>query len=298
MTDFPFSNIASMTGFTRVSGADETASWSFELRSVNGKNLDIKARLPHGFDALDAQLKPLATKYLERGKISISSQIDFGKQEQDYTINEALLEKLLCLAEKYEDRLAKPSFECLLGVKGVLELSEQDPQQEAETDKILKKLIETLDLGFKNLAQTRQEEGAKLAPVLIDQLTQLETLINQAETLAERQPQQLQEKLSRQIQELLSESLPQERLAQEVALLATKADVREETDRLKAHIKTAYALFKQGSPIGRKLDFLCQEFNREANTLCSKSSSTELTNIGLSLKSVIEQFREQVQNIE
>lgn len=291
--------LASMTGFTRVSDRFDAVSWSFEIRSVNGKNLELRGRFPNSFDQLEAELKPTAVKYLSRGKISISSQFDFGEKTQKLQINEELLDSILTLAESHKDRIAKPTFESLLAVKGVIESIDTESNSEEQHDETLKKIIATLDLGFKNLAQARYEEGAKLLPALLAELDQIEQLVKDASQIAEDQPEMLKQKVTQQIQDILIDAkISEDRLAQEVAILVTKADIREELDRLNAHIQTGRALLQQGSPVGRKLDFLCQEFNREANTLCSKSSNIDLTNIGLSLKSVIEQFREQVQNIE
>lgn len=293
--------LASMTGFARASGSIEGLAWAWELRSVNGRGLDVRLRLPPGFDALEVALRDDAAKQLKRGNVSATLT---AKREEAPKLapDPAALEQVLALAIALAARIPgapPPRAEALLGLPGVLRASAA-PQDEA----LLPVQTEAVRAGFADalagLAAARREEGARLATTLAGQLDEIAALRVQAAAEASDQPAAQRARMMDNLREMLRESpsLPEERIAQEVALLASRSDVREELDRLASHIEAARALLAEGQLIGRKLDFLMQEFNREANTLCSKSASLALTATGLSLKALIEQLREQVQNVE
>jgi uncharacterized protein (TIGR00255 family) len=293
--------LASMTGFARAQGADGGAAWVWELRSVNGRGLDLRLRLPPGFDALEAPLRDAAGKKLARGNVSASLSVRHEKRA-GLAIDEAALEATLAALARLRARLpdaAPPQPELILTLPGVLRAA--DP---AEDEAARAALLAAVTAGFAtaldDLVAARIDEGARLATVLTTLIDEIAALHEAADAEASTQPAALREKLLTAIAALgLQSPMPsEERMAHEVAMLAAKADVREELDRLSAHIAQARALLAEGRNVGRRLDFLTQEFNREANTLCSKSASTRLTGIGLQLKAAIERFREQVQNVE
>ena len=292
-----------MTGFTRVAGQHEEVGWIWEVRSVNGKGLDLRVRLPSGYEALEAVVRDVAGKTLKRGSVSVSLSINRAGAEAAYRVNRDLLDNLLALsAELTQDkRLSNepPRLDTLLTVRGVVEASEgeEDPR-EAEARQ--KAMASSLHEALEALVDVRQAEGARLEAVLRERLDELDGLCNDAEGAASLRTAAIRDRLAQQVQDLLdmSPALSEERLAQEAAVLAVKADIREELDRLQSHIEGARGLLDEGAAIGRKLDFLCQEFNREANTLCSKSGDIELTRIGLAMKAAIDQFREQALNVE
>ncbi|MCR4378346.1 MAG: YicC family protein [Rhodospirillales bacterium] len=294
--------ISSMTGFARADGSTETCTWGWEAKSVNGKGLDVRLRLPRGFDALEASARDRVAKRFKRGNISLNLDITWTRPLSQVRINDDVLDQVLAAVDKVQTArpdARPPSVDGILGLRGVLEQIDDEPtpdEREALEGDLLAGLEQTLD----QLADGREAEGQRLGGVLHDQLAEIETLSEQAGDLASTQPEAIRERLVQQIEQLTldASAIDPARLAQEAALIMTKADVREELDRLSAHIAAARDLLGEAEPVGRRLDFLCQEFNREANTLCSKSSDTELTRIGLDLKAVIEQFREQVQNIE
>ncbi len=292
--------IASMTGFSRTEGSEAGLSWAWELRSVNGRGLDLKMRLPAGFDALEAVLRDQAGKALKRGNVGASLTVK-REERQRLVADPAVLDDLLSLAATIAARIPgapPPRAELLLALPGVM----RPPT--ATEDGVGEAAIEAVRTGFTaalaGLAAARQEEGARLAGLLGAQLNSIAALRRQAETDAADQPALQRDRMMESLAALLRDQpgLPQERIAQEVALLATRADVREELDRLSAHIDAARDLLHEGAGIGRRFDFLVQEFVRETNTLCSKSASVPLTATGLKLKAVIEQMREQVQNVE
>ncbi len=282
-------SLSGMTGFARVSGSSEELSWSWEVRSVNGKSLDVRLRLPSEFSALDGPIRKRISKDFSRGNMQVNLNLQRGGSGHSYRINDALLDKL-------EKRGAK-DLSVLLTVPGVVEEVPSDMTEE-EKKALQFKLIESFDNLCKQLKIARDDEGKALTPILIDNVSEIETHIGSATQLAALLPASIKQNLQEKFLTLLGENLAEDRLAQEAAILAVKADVREELDRLRAHCVQARELIAQGSPIGRKLDFLSQEFNRETNTLCSKSADIELTQIGLAMKSVIEQFREQAANVE
>jgi uncharacterized protein (TIGR00255 family) len=291
-----------MTGFARAEGGDGDLRWTWEVKSVNGRNLDMRVRVPTGFEALEPAVRAAVPEKLKRGNIAVGLVLTRGQQPARVRINRELLDQVIALADEVRQRLkteaARPDG--LLAVRGVVELAEEEDLSEEKREARIQQMSADFAKALAALAQMRREEGARLAAIVAQQLNDIERFCTAAAASAAAQPAGLQARLRQQLDMLLgtSPALPEERLAQELALLITKADVREELDRLSVHIAAARKLLKEGGAVGRKFDFLCQEFNREANTLCSKSTDSELTAVGLDLKSSIDQLREQVQNIE
>jgi uncharacterized protein (TIGR00255 family) len=293
---------ASMTGFAESTGSHEGLRWRWETKSVNSRSLDMRLRTPPGYDGLEAPARRLAGERFMRGAFQISLTIEPQESIRGLAVDAVALASAVRIAREIaaETGLAPARVDGLLALKGVIVADEgavlQDPMARAQRDAAL---LESLAMAFDRLVKERCGEGAKLAALLASQIGEIEKLVGEAARLAAAQPEALRTRLGTQVKELLGEvPVSEERLAQEVALLAVKADVREELDRLTAHVQDARALIAQGKGVGRKLDFLAQEFNREANTLCSKSADITLTRTGLALKAVIDQFREQAQNVE
>jgi len=282
-------SLSGMTGFARVAGSYEAISWSWEIRSVNGKSLDVRLRLPSDLSDLDGPIRKRIARDFSRGNMQISLNLQRGDGSKAYRINESLLDRL--------ERKGADDISVLMTVPGVVE---EVPNNLSEDDQkaLHIKLLSSFDDLCSKLKSARDDEGKALRPILLDNVTEIETHVKTANGLAALLPQTIKQNLEDKLTALLGDNLSEERLAQEAALLAVKAGVREELDRLRAHCVQARELIAQGSPIGRKLDFLSQEFNRETNTLCSKSADIDLTQTGLALKSVIEQFREQAANVE
>jgi uncharacterized protein (TIGR00255 family) len=291
--------IASMTGFARTEGQADGLTWVWELKSVNGRALDMRFRLPPGFDALELPLRTSLAQRLKRGAVSASLAVTRGAGLAGIRVNRDALAAVLAIAREIagEVETVPPSLDGLLAIKGVLE-SDDAPEDESSRERRQSALLAGWEDALGRLASARLAEGARLEPVLAARLTEIAGLVTEAESCAATQPETVRARMRAQIGELLqaAPALPEERLAQEAALIAAKADVREELDRLGAHVGAARALLSEGDAIGRRFDFLCQEFNREANTLCSKSTDIGLTRVGLALKAAIEQLREQVQN--
>lgn len=290
-----------MTGFARADGAGSGCSWSWEIRSVNARNLDCRLRLPPGFDRLEAEARARAGKRFRRGNISATLTLTREGGPGGLSINRDVLDQVLALADELGRQVdaRPPRLDALLNIRGVLEQVEKEetPERRAALETAL---IESFAHGLDDLARMRDDEGARLATVVDGHLDEISRLVGAAGKLAETQPAALNRRLREQVGELVSDqaALSEERIAQEVALLVAKADVREELDRLDAHLESARELVSADDAVGRRLDFLCQEFNRETNTLCSKAADIELTRIGLDLKAAVEQLREQIQNIE
>ncbi len=294
--------IASMTGFARAEGSQGGVSWAWELKSVNSKSLDLRLRLPPGFDYLEPALRTSLGQRIKRGAIAATLTITReAGAGGGLRINRAALDQILALAEELTGKIeaAPPRLDGLLALRGVLESGgEEETAEERET--LAPVFIAGWENALANLIAMRAAEGARLETVLRERLAEMTSLAAAAEASAAAQPAAIRARLRALVAALLEASpvLPEERLAQEAALLVARADIREELDRLAAHLAAAQDLLREGVAIGRRFDFLCQEFHREANTLCSKSADVELTRIGLALKVAIEQLREQVQNVE
>ncbi|WEJ57435.1 YicC/YloC family endoribonuclease [Devosia sp. FJ2-5-3] len=290
--------LASMTGFARAEAANGALRARIEIKSVNGRGLDIRTRFAQGLDIFDLPVRQLLSQALSRGSLNVSLTLDRGAAGKPITVNEAALATIIAAANDLAQRLevAPPRVDGLLALPGVLAVEEADALDE-EAVGIL--VTEAAQNALSALQASRREEGSRIATTLSDQLDQIAVLVEAAAIHPSRNREQISARLKAQIEALNQQTdIAPERFAQEVLLLVTKADIQEEIDRLRAHIAGARKLIAQGGPVGRRLDFLAQEFNREANTLCSKSNAVELTTIGLDLKAVIDQLREQVQNIE
>jgi len=293
--------VESMTGFARAAGEWGATGIVWELRSVNGKGLEARLRLPPGHERLEQPCRQAIQKAFARGNIQASLNIAQAPGQQQPIVNEALLKDLAGLAQRLQEQFgASPaSADGLLALRGVLELPEQilSEDDRAALDAVV---IATLQTAIEALEAARRSEGAALEGLLRGHIEQIERLTLKAEADPSRQPEMIRARLAEQVALLLgaAPALEEQRLVTEAAFLATKADIREEIDRLKTHVASARALLGEGGPVGRKLDFLAQEFNRESNTLCSKSNAASVTAIGLELKAVVDQFREQVQNLE
>lgn len=290
--------ISGMTGFGRADGAHGDWTWSVEARSVNGRNLEVRFRGPPGFDGLERHAKTAAQTRLSRGQITLGIQAKREVGAASLKVNQDVLARYLTLANQLaEEGATPPSADGLLSLRGVLEAPEEvdDPEARAAVEAAM---AVSIDQALDALRISRDREGSQLLPVITDFIDRIAALTAQAETEAAAQTAAIRERFSRRMTELAPDAPGlEDRIFLEAASLATKADVREELDRLAAHVASARTLLQQ-PPAGRKLDFLMQEFMREANTLCSKSATTALTGIGLELKAVIEQLREQVQNVE
>lgn len=294
--------VTSMTGFARTEGDADGCTFLWEAKSVNARGLEVRCRLPQGLEGLEPAARKQAIQTFKRGSVSLTLQVAWKVGQQAVRINTEVLDQMLDLVGEIERRLGdcrRPSADGLLGLRGVIETVDPVPTGEGRAA-LERAVLGRLDAALADLAVVRRAEGERLADVLHVQLDRLELLALKARELAAAQPQALLDRLREQLATLLGDDsvVPADRLAHEVALLAAKADMREELDRIAAHRQAAAELLRADGPIGRQLDFLCQEFNREVNTLCAKSADIELTRLGLDLKAVVEQMREQVQNIE
>ena len=293
--------LTSMTGFAELGGSEGPFRWRWQVKSVNHKALDIRLKLPSFLETLEARIKTAVRKACTRGAVFVTLDLDREEGADDFTVNEGRLEALLDIVARYADRpgVAPARLDGLLAVKGVVE------QQRSQVDKdslegLSAALMESFDACLVMLSKGRRDEGARLAAMLGTQLDDMSELKRQAEEAAGDRVAAMHRRFREQLDRLgdVAKPVSDERLAQEVAIMAVKADIREELDRLDSHFAQARDLVAGGSPAGRQLDFLSQELNREANTLCAKSGDVALTRIGLALKGLIDQFREQVQNIE
>ena len=277
------------------------ARWVWEIRSVNGKGLDFRLRLPPGLEMVENDCRKLVGNAFSRGNLQASLQYDKRNSTALPVVNEAALAAILMHVERLRAELGSlpPAAETVLSMKGVLEIAETGESEEAialRNQTLLDGLADALN-GLKSM---REAEGRAVATVLLGHVGEIERLVQAVEADPSRQPAMIRERLSQQLAQILDSDnrLDPQRLHQEAAILATKADLREEIDGLKAHVEAASLLLKSPGPSGRKLDFLAQEFNRECNTICSKSNAASVTALGLEMKVVIDQFREQVQNLE
>jgi uncharacterized protein (TIGR00255 family) len=293
--------LKSMTGFARADGMHGDTTWHWEARSVNGRTLDLRLRLPSGFDALEIRARSLAQEKLARGNCTISLWVKRESGQTEIRLNETALRQAQAVAQRAEDvtGLKSARLDTLLGMRGVVETVEGEESEEAQAA-LHHALIASLADALNQLIRTRASEGERLQAVIEKQLAAIGSLVERAAGASARQPEAIATRLAEQIARLMEpgSNLDPERLHQEALLLAAKADIQEELDRLRAHVAAANELMESDQPVGRKFEFLAQEFNREANTICSKASDIEISRTGLELKTVIDQLREQVQNIE
>jgi uncharacterized protein (TIGR00255 family) len=293
--------LSSMTGFARGHGVSGSYAWSWELKSVNAKGLDLRLRLPPGWDAVEAPARSRAAEILSRGSVQAALTVEREGIAPVVRINEPVLAAVLDTFRSLASRVqaAPPTLDGILALKGVIEVSDQD-ENEDERKTAEAAVVTGFAQALDGLAAMRRHEGEALGRVLTARLGEIAALAARADAAPGRRPDAIKARIAEQVANLLatSERFDADRLHQEALLIATKADIREELDRLAAHVAQAQKLIATGGAVGRRLDFLSQELNREANTLCAKSNDVELTNIGLELKNTVEQFREQVQNLE
>jgi uncharacterized protein (TIGR00255 family) len=293
--------LQSMTGFARSDGSLDGTTWHWELRSVNNRGLDLRLRLPSGFEAVESRVRERIAKAVSRGSINASLQVTRRVETGDVRVNQAALDRVLAIATRLSKEIggAPPRVETLLGLKGVLDVAD-DSEDEKAAAGLHAAVLEGLDVALSGLVAARAEEGRRMKDVLTRQIDDIARLAAAVEASPARSVDAIRRRLSEQVARLVEtgQGLDPARLHQEAVLLATRADVEEELKRLAAHVAAARALLGEDGAVGRKLDFLAQEFNREANTLTSKAADQEIAHAGLALKVVIDQLREQVQNIE
>jgi uncharacterized protein (TIGR00255 family) len=294
-------SIKSMTGFSRVEGAVGSAAWHWELRSVNARGLDLRLRLPSGMEALEPKVREAVARHLVRGSITVSLNVESRAAALQVRLNEEALAQAVKAAEHIRalTEASPPTADGLMAIKGVLEVVEAEESAE-EAEERVAAMLESLEQALRALVQARLAEGARLKAVLVANLAEIDRLVGIVETSPARTPAAIAARLKEQVARLMesANTLDPDRLHQEAVLVATRVDVEEELKRLRAHIAAAHELLEAEGAVGRNLDFLAQEFNREANTLCSKANDVDITRAGLALKTVIDQMREQVQNIE
>jgi len=291
----------SMTGFARADGTAGPFNWHWELRSVNGRGLDMRLRVPPGFEGLEPRIREAVGKRVARGSLTVNLAVKRAHGQTEIRLNEIVLKQLVAAIEGLKATIAvgPPSADALLNIKGVIELVEPE-ETEAEALARGEAMLASLDTALDGMVRARTEEGGRLRVIVLRQLAEIERLVVAIEQSPSRTPATIRQRLKEQVGRLLETgiALDEARLYQEAALLAARADIEEELKRLTAHISAARDLLNTSEPTGRRLDFLAQELNREANTLCSKANDSETTRSGLELKAVIDQVREQVQNIE
>src|SRR5688572_5899228 len=294
--------LQSMTGFARAVANHDGVSIAWEVKSVNGKSVELRLRLPPGFERLEPALRQAVQKRFARGNFQATLTVGkAGALQAQPVVNELFLKDIAGLAQRLQEQfgVAPPSADGLLSLRGVLDVPEAIESEEVRAA-LDAALLAALDHALAGLETARRAEGGALKGLLLGHIDVIEALTLKAEADSSRDPAVIRRRLAEQVRLLMeaSANLDESRLHMEAAFLATKADIREEIDRLKTHIASGRALLATGGAVGRKLDFLAQEFNRESNTLCSKSNAASVTAIGLELKSVVDQFREQVQNLE
>jgi uncharacterized protein (TIGR00255 family) len=293
--------LSSMTGFARGQGESNGYAWTWEIKSVNAKGLDLRLRLPAGWDAIEAQVRSKTGEMLSRGTVYATLSVERHGKSPVVRLNEDVLSAVLGTVKALAGRLDadRPRLDGILAIKGVVEVvdaEEDEDERRAAEAAVVSGFSEVLA----SLTASRRREGDALGRILSARLGEIASLISRAEAAAARRPDAVRQRIADQVAALLesSDRFDPDRLHQEAVLIAARADVREELDRLAAHVEQAQTMVTKGGSVGRRLDFLAQEFNRESNTLCAKANDLELTNIGLDLKGVVEQFREQVQNLE
>jgi uncharacterized protein (TIGR00255 family) len=294
--------LISMTGFADARGLHNGLRWRWEAKSVNGRGLDVRFRTPPGFEGLEGGARTLVAERFKRGSLQVVLNVASEESTRGFRVDPVALADAVRVARRIQEEtgLAAARVDGILALRGIIiqeeNLALDDEARMARDAALLESLADALD----RLLTARAGEGGKLQSLLLNRIEEIESLTAEARDLSARQPLIMKERILAQVRELLAPGmgLPEERLAQEVAMIAARADLREELDRLRAHTQEARALISGSEAAGRKLDFLAQEFNREANTLCSKSPDIQLTHIGLALKAAIDQFREQIQNVE
>jgi uncharacterized protein (TIGR00255 family) len=293
--------LSSMTGFARSHGTSGPYAFEWELKSVNAKGFDLRMRLPPGWDELEPLTRKRAAEVLSRGTVYANLTVKRANALSTVRVNEDVLSSVVKIAGELAGRIdaVAPSIDGLLAIKGVIEVVEPD-SDEAEDAAAKAAAAVVFEQALNHLIEMRKREGATLGQILSQRMDEIESLMKKAEAAPGRKPEAIKARLAEQIAALLeaSDRFDPDRLSQEAVMIAAKADIREELDRIASHISQAREMIRKGGAIGRRLDFLAQEFNREVNTCCSKSNDLELTNTGLEMKNVVEQFREQVQNLE
>jgi uncharacterized protein (TIGR00255 family) len=293
--------LSSMTGFARSHGASGPYTFEWELKSVNAKGFDLRMRLPPGWDELEALAKKRAGEVLSRGTVYANLSVKRANAVSTIRINEEVLASIVKVAHELSGKIdaVAPSIDGLLSIKGVIEVIEPESNEVEDTAAKAAAAI-AFEQALTDLIEMRRREGVTLGQILLQRMDDIERLAKRAEAAPGRKPEAIRLRLAEQIAALLdtSDRFDPDRLNQEAIMIAAKADIREELDRIASHISQAREMIGKGGPVGRRLDFLAQEFNREVNTCCSKSNDLELTNTGLEMKNVVEQFREQVQNLE
>jgi uncharacterized protein (TIGR00255 family) len=293
--------LSSMTGFARSQGVTGAYAWAWEIKSVNAKGLDLRLRLPPGWDAVEVPARSRASDKLSRGTVYANLTVDRKGVAPVVKVNEPVLAAVLATLKSLSGKIdaAPPGLDGILALKGVIEVTDAD-ESESERRAAESAIIAGFETALADLVTMRRAEGATLAKLLAARLADIAALTARAEAAPGRKPAAIKARLAEQVANLLSasERFDSDRLHQEAILIATRADIREELDRLVSHVAQAQKLIADGGAVGRRLDFLAQELNRESNTLTAKANDAELTTVGLELKSVVEQFREQVQNLE
>jgi uncharacterized protein (TIGR00255 family) len=291
-----------MTGFARADGSADGLNWIWEARSVNGRGLDVRLRLPPGYEALEIPARDAVAKRFARGNVSLSLSIEKQQTNGAIRLNEQVLADVIKAADRVSalSGAAKPDAAQLLMIKGVLETSDQMLEDADARSAREKTITQSLEAALDKLGEARRAEGARLGDIIREQIAQIDQLAASVRASPSRAPEAIMGRLKDAIGRLVdaTAALDNDRLHQEAVLIATRADVEEELQRLSAHVAAARDILVERGAVGRKLDFLAQEFNREANTLCSKANAVDITRLGLQLKTVIDQFREQVQNVE
>ena len=292
--------VCSMTGYASSDGVCSNVAWMWELRAVNGKGLDVRMRIPSGFEGLEQKMRAKCTDVLTRGNLQISLTVKEQGASTELVVNQSALDSVIKISKDLEEKgFDRPSTDGILAIRGVLEERHVERSEDEQSE-----LLAAIEQGFiealNGLITARKAEGKALADVLLGQVSQISQLVQRVIADPSRSQEAIKERLQNQVKNLIdsNSNFDEERLYVEAAILATKADLQEEIDRLLAHIVSANSLIHEGDPIGRRLDFLAQEFNRECNTICSKSNAANVTAIGLELKVLVDQFREQIQNVE
>ena len=291
-----------MTGFTRTEHKNNFCSWCWELKSLNSRGLDVRCRLPRGFEHLEEKIKSLSGKLFSRGSLHVNLSVNWFSLGQGYMINESLLRDIVSITPSIEEKildLKSPSVAEIFQIPGIVEVQTRTITQ-IERKQIVHEMLMTFEFTMERLRKTRAKEGLRIQKILSRDLKKLSALVKKAEIVLKKQPKLLRKKFENCLRDFLveDEMVLKDRIVQELAVLITKSDIREELDRLIFHTNELHGLIAQTGSVGRKLEFFSQELVRETNTLCSKSSDLNLIQIGLDLKVIIDRFREQVQNIE